>query len=575
MKRWLCIALVATSILGARASGFLADPTVAQRLRQLGDPDPRVRENAFHDLRRAGFGARNQVFEATFSDNPQIRAAAAEVLMLLPWIAANESSQLRQLLVDYGSKPTKARLDIGTVLAAERKPQSLRVALRIITEDQSPEVAWEVAEALDPRLIPQAGELIENLDLTFARAPILTVAAKYYLPRDRDKAIAMLRRAIEVDPPGQVFERDPLEWAFDRLVLDCVMRNQLDEAAALRRAQDDRTRFSGEANARAIFHLFALHARFGPLTGLENDLRDHSHRLADPAILYALSRVYDRCGMPLAARALANAATARPAHNLDERQQLARLLELYDWFDFVERELMLRRELQQAMGDNLQVVNSNLTLSAVLERAGNYTRAADTLDEAIRVLLEQGRTATRTNLIGETELLSADELKALSQFYRFKAASRANDADAQLRHAEAILKLDQVNDSIAVEIVPFLESLNRNEDADVLFRRTQAHLLKMLEKHPEHAGLKNELSWLLARTGRNVEEAYRLAKSAVDSEPDNPSFIDTLAEAAFRVGRVDDAISLSKRSIELRPNYAFFHQQLARFQQAAATRPSN
>ncbi|MBW1782375.1 MAG: M48 family metalloprotease [Deltaproteobacteria bacterium] len=86
---------------------------------------------------------------------------------------------------------------------------------------------------------------------------------------------------------------------------------------------------------------------------------------------------------------------------------------------------------------------------------------------------------------------------------------------------------------------------------------------------PNRAVALNNLAWLLATTSdedlRDPSRAVALAKRAVALER-SPGFLDTLAEAYFAEGRVDEAIRTIEEAIATaRENRAYYEKQLKRF----------
>lgn len=80
----------------------------------------------------------------------------------------------------------------------------------------------------------------------------------------------------------------------------------------------------------------------------------------------------------------------------------------------------------------------------------------------------------------------------------------------------------------------------------------------------------NDLAFIESRTDdrrlQNLPKALINAKKAVSLAPDNPNFIDTLAEVEFRRGQPMEAVRLIKKAIDLAPEEPFYQKQLSRFE---------
>jgi tetratricopeptide (TPR) repeat protein len=74
----------------------------------------------------------------------------------------------------------------------------------------------------------------------------------------------------------------------------------------------------------------------------------------------------------------------------------------------------------------------------------------------------------------------------------------------------------------------------RGEDAERTVRR-------LLAMEPGNATALNYLGYMLAERGQQLDEAIRLVQRALEIDPDNPSYQDSLGWAYFRQGKMDEA----------------------------------
>lgn len=74
----------------------------------------------------------------------------------------------------------------------------------------------------------------------------------------------------------------------------------------------------------------------------------------------------------------------------------------------------------------------------------------------------------------------------------------------------------------------------RDSDAE----RTMRQLLMV---DPANASAMNYLGFMLAERGQRLDEAITLVRRALNIEPDNPSFLDSLGWAYFRQGNMNEA----------------------------------
>lgn len=76
-------------------------------------------------------------------------------------------------------------------------------------------------------------------------------------------------------------------------------------------------------------------------------------------------------------------------------------------------------------------------------------------------------------------------------------------------------------------------------------------LRKAIDIDPASPNAYNALAWSLAVYGTNLNEALNLARQAVEADPQNWSYLDTLAWVHFRRGEWDQAEMALKKGIEL------------------------
>jgi tetratricopeptide (TPR) repeat protein len=82
----------------------------------------------------------------------------------------------------------------------------------------------------------------------------------------------------------------------------------------------------------------------------------------------------------------------------------------------------------------------------------------------------------------------------------------------------------------------------RLDAAEALYR-------EVLGCAPDNHGAMNDLCYLLADERGEVEEALRLCRMAVDAQPDEPSYLDSLGWALHLAGRSEEALPLLQRAV--------------------------
>jgi Tfp pilus assembly protein PilF len=88
-----------------------------------------------------------------------------------------------------------------------------------------------------------------------------------------------------------------------------------------------------------------------------------------------------------------------------------------------------------------------------------------------------------------------------------------------------------------------LERMGKDDEAEEAFRA-------LVEADPTDPDANNALSYFYATRGRNLEEARRLVDRALEAEPENGAFLDTLGWVLYAQGHYAAALEALKRAAE-------------------------
>jgi tetratricopeptide (TPR) repeat protein len=132
---------------------------------------------------------------------------------------------------------------------------------------------------------------------------------------------------------------------------------------------------------------------------------------------------------------------------------------------------------------------------------------------------------------------------ALAQQYVDSA--RGSQAIQLLKDAEAKFPADT---SILFELGSVLERQKNFAGAEAAFRQ-------VIAKQPDHAAALNYLGYMLADRGERLDESVILVKRALEVEPNNGSFLDSLGWAYYKADKLDLAeANLRRAATQLRTN---------------------
>ena len=82
----------------------------------------------------------------------------------------------------------------------------------------------------------------------------------------------------------------------------------------------------------------------------------------------------------------------------------------------------------------------------------------------------------------------------------------------------------------------------------------------------------NQLAWLLGKCEMNPEEAISLSLRSLELKPDDPAYMDTLARCYFTAGQLENAVRIQRRVVKLEPHERQLTAQLKEFEDALAKR---
>jgi len=566
-----------SAIAAPQSSANLLD--VPKLLEDLSHTDTAVRDGASQKLAAIGEPARPELIKAARSDDPEQRTRAAELLRKLPWFTNKDPQPIRTLLERYG--PADDRTRMGILWQVSDATGGVDVMLRLLGEEPSNTIRWFIAALLMNEHDLPTQKKILAMEPTIAAAtnptatttqasagddpPMLVLLGNVLIERDRAKALGYFGRAIDAEETRPGSDIGVLTVAFDALTDDCLARGDLEAAAALLRRQVPRDELPhmasrtiyGQSEPHAIARLMALHTYFGPLDHYEQDLRawGGGQVIAVPPrweIALLMARFGAAPPLPWQPRAFSG-----------EQHLAAGAFLLRNKLHFAA-ESELHKALAAPATNNPYMLEANALFAlaqSVSDRKGDDETAAGYLERAMAIKRTRDMDFSVPSRRGD------DDVWAEIHWRRARAAAARGDEAAANSRVKSLLQLLPTNTDLTISMIEWLKESKRQDDAKVLFDKVYIQTSAKLDAAPDEdkPGMKNDLAWLCARVGERLNEAVKLAQEAVDAQPDNAAFLDTLAEACFRAGKVDDAIAHEQRALELEPDNTFMKQQIERF----------
>ncbi len=129
------------------------------------------------------------------------------------------------------------------------------------------------------------------------------------------------------------------------------------------------------------------------------------------------------------------------------------------------------------------------------------------------------------------------------------------DGEAQEQFDEAIDALEHAADAAPTSAAARLAlavGLNRIGRDDAAAREFQ----RAIELDPDSATALNDLGYMWAEAGQNLDQALKLIERAVELEPDSSAVADSLGWVYFQQGRYEEALRQLERAVDLGPPVA-------------------
>ena len=120
-------------------------------------------------------------------------------------------------------------------------------------------------------------------------------------------------------------------------------------------------------------------------------------------------------------------------------------------------------------------------------------------------------------------------------------------SDEAIKLLEDIIKRYGDNEKVVTLIRPRLSVIyvNRGDYAN-----GEAQLELLLRTNPDDPGSNNDLGYLYAEQGKNLEKAESMIRKALQEDPDNRAYLDSLGWVLFKRGKAKDALEPMKRAAE-------------------------
>ncbi|MBC8128457.1 MAG: hypothetical protein H8M99_15050, partial [Gloeobacteraceae cyanobacterium ES-bin-144] len=189
--------------------------------------------------------------------------------------------------------------------------------------------------------------------------------------------------------------------------------------------------------------------------------------------------------------------------------------------------------------------------SETLLEDGKWKEAAATSEVVCQVYLMSGNLETNP-LVYMHQRLDADTARAL-----FFLKSDRPTAISILKKIHQTFLCDG---TLADFFFPTLRKVGLVREHDEWFDASWNQFVAVIDQYPEAYNSLNTAAWFASRSLRKLDEGEKYLKTALEANPCQPAFLDTMAEIQFAKGNRNKAIEWSGKAM----NYGAGDSQLAR-----------
>ena len=187
---------------------------------------------------------------------------------------------------------------------------------------------------------------------------------------------------------------------------------------------------------------------------------------------------------------------------------------------------------------------------------GNWLQAA-----AVNEVVAQAATATAF----DDELpLSRLRLRLQSDLGRALARLKSDRAGSVeiLRNCHRLFPSDG---SLADNFFPAIRKMGLIQEHDAWFNQSWDQIAAVIGRFPKSENSYNTAAWLASRAHRNLDQAEILLQTALARNPDQSSYLDTMAEVQFARGNRKLALDWSTQAVNFMPLDVMLRRQQERF----------
>ncbi len=549
---------------------------VAQWIEQLGDPRYAIRARAENRLATLGSAVFEALDAAQTHRDLEVRTRAGHLVQSIrrDWTLESRTPEVRELLKDYDDQPETDRLSRMRQLAKLGDDAGLPALCRLVRFEQSEDLSKQGAILIleQPRasaLWPQRSKiLLANLRLSQRPGAIwLKTLAGY--PSDPTGTLLALERLVETEL-RLLAKRSTQE---QREIVAALLRQQIalliesrerDRAVAVMRKALEFD--SGDPGSLTKLMEWITQQEAWELIEPVLSRFDHVFQ-NNPQLLYVLADARRLQGNEALANQLASQALSIDPQNATSHIQVGYWLHHRGRAAWAEREYRHVIQLpQRPQTNDLGPFVARLWLTDLLQDQDRIEEAVDALAPAFDLLQND---ANIRGMIEGRFSRSPASIRSKYHYLQAMVHKRAGDTAKQRDALNRALQADPTDADVLIAMYR-QSNLTPAEHKRIMqaiqYAADQFRL--QINNSPEESTAYNQFAWLIANTEGDFDLALRFSQRSLELSPGAAGYIDTLAHCFAAKKNYAEAVRQQAKAIELEPHSQEMRRNYERFKAA-------
>jgi tetratricopeptide (TPR) repeat protein len=199
-------------------------------------------------------------------------------------------------------------------------------------------------------------------------------------------------------------------------------------------------------------------------------------------------------------------------------------------------------------------------LSSFYRRAGKTDKALDAARQAVAIEPNDPESQSQlADLLGDLgkldeaipileKIIKAEQGNPMYEFRLGGLLTKFGRNAEAVKLFQDMLKRYGSKDDLARMIHSSLSVIYVNQGD---YSKGEAELESALERFPDDAGVNNDLGYLYADQGKNLEKAEAMIRKALKEDPENYAYLDSLGWVLFKRGKVKEAVEPLEKAVEI------------------------